>query len=331
MHWNTLVVQIATFLGVSGITLLAFRAIWTMDRRIEDRLLGLSDSPTYPRRPLMAPAAREPSVPLRTRVGALASRLLPNDERERTQVQARLMHAGIYALWAPGIFSGLKFALVTVPPLVGLILGEAGLVTPTRGLYYGGIAGGMGIVLPSMWLSRRKAIRHAVLLRSLPDFLDLMVTCIQSGLSLDAAIQRVGDELAVAHPLLASELALLQRQVELGASPDLAMRSLAERTDLPALFTLTTLIEQARRFGTSVSEALRTHAEMLRDQREQRADELAQKASVKILFPTLLFIFPAIFVVLVGPAALDISEKFSAPPAMTLPADRSQGPADRSH
>jgi tight adherence protein C len=321
MHWNSLTVQIATFLAVSGLTLLAFRAIWSMDRRIENRLVGLSGGPAYPRRNQTAPAdgAR---ISLRSRVGAIASRLLPNDERERTQLKARLMHAGIYAPWAPGVFSGVRFALVTIPPLVGLILGEAGLISPNRGLYYGGIAGGMGIVLPSMWLGSRKAKRQANLLRSLPDFLDLMVTCIQSGLSLDASIQRVGDELAVAHPLLARELSVLQRQIELGASPDLALQSLAQRTDLAALYTLSTLIEQARRFGTSVSEALRTHAEMLRDQREQRAEEMAQKAAVKILFPTLLFIFPAIFVVLVGPAAMDIAEKFSSPQAM---------PATRSH
>ena len=173
----------------------------------------------------------------------------------------------------------------------------------------------MGIVLPSLWLHRRKVRRHAVLLKSLPYFLDLMVTCVQGGLSMNGALQRVTEELAVAHPVLAGEMGIVERQIELGASPDLALRNFAERSDLAPISSLSTLVEQSRRFGTSISEALRTHAEMIREQREQRAEEMAQKAAVKILFPTLLLIFPAIFVVLVGPAAVQIARTFSSPHA----------------
>jgi tight adherence protein C len=150
------------------------------------------------------------------------------------------------------------------------------------------------------------------MLKSLPDFLDLMVTCVQAGLSLNGALQRVTEELAVAHPVLAGEMGIVERQIELGAAPDLALRNFAERSDLAAIATLSTLVEQARRFGTSVSDALRTHAETIREQREQRAEEMAQKAAVKILFPTLLLIFPAIFVVLVGPAAVQITRTFAS-------------------
>ena len=196
--------------------------------------------------------------------------------------------------------------------LVGLFLGALGIVNPNRGLFYGSIAGGIGIILPNLWLARRKARRQSTLMKSLPDFLDLLVTCVQAGLSLNGALQRVTAELAVAHPVLAGEMGIAERQIELGAAPDLALRNFAERSDLAALATLSTLIEQARRFGTSICDALRTHAETIRDQREQRAEELAQKAAVKILFPTLLCIFPAIFVVLVGPAAVQIA----APPAV---------------
>jgi tight adherence protein C len=121
----------------------------------------------------------------------------------------------------------------------------------------------------------------------------------------------VTNELEVAYPILAGEMAVVQRQIELGASPDLALRNFAERSDLGSLLSLSTLLEQARRFGTSLTEALRTQAEMMRYQREQLAEELAQRAAVKILFPTLLFIFPAIFVVLVGPAAVQLAATFS--------------------
>jgi tight adherence protein C len=122
---------------------------------------------------------------------------------------------------------------------------------------------------------------------------------------------RVTSEIEVAHPILAAEMAVVQRQIELGASPDVALRNFAERSDLNSLYSLSSLLEQARKFGTSLTDALRTQAEMMRYQREEHAEELAQKAAVKILFPTLLFIFPAIFVVLVGPAAMQLAATFS--------------------
>jgi tight adherence protein C len=311
MAWETMLVQTSTFLAVSALTFLAFKGIWAADARVQDRLGTLANGPGHVGR---ARPGRSPrgTTPFRARIAAAASRLLSNDERERTQLQARLIQAGIYAPWAAGVFLTVKMLLITGPPLIGFTVGQCGLFNPYKGLFYGALAGSIGIIAPGVWLQNRKNRRHARLLRSLPDFLDLMVTCVQSGLSLDAALQRVTDELSLAHPLLAGEMSVVQRQIELGAAPDLALRNLAERSDLAALHSLSALVEQARRFGTSVTEALRTNAEMLRDQREQRAEEMGQKAAVKILFPTLLFIFPAIFVVLVGPAAVQIAERFSA-------------------
>jgi tight adherence protein C len=314
LSWGSFAVQTCAFLAVSGLTYLAFHTIWARDRRIDDRLGELSsDGPLVDRRSARLDTPANKSV--RSRVAKLAAQLLPNDKRERTLLQARLMHAGIYATWAPGVFLTVKVALILVPVFVALFLGALGVAHPQRILLYAGVAGGIGIILPPLWLHRRKIRRHAQLLRSLPDFLDLMVTCVQAGLSLNAALQRVTEELAVAHPVLAGEMGIVERQIELGASPDLALRNFAERSDLSAIATLSTLVEQTRRFGTSISDALRTNAETIREQREQRAEEMAQKAAVKILFPTLLLIFPAIFVVLVGPAAVQIVRTFSSPHA----------------
>jgi tight adherence protein C len=312
MSWSVLLVQSCTFTAVSLVTFLVFRGIWSLDRRLRSRLQDLSgrhvafDIPKVPRRDPKAAQS------VRSRLVALAGRLTPNDQREAAQIRTRLQQAGIYAPWAPSVFVSVKLFLIVTPPLVGFAIGESRLFNPTLATFYGAIAGGIGIVAPSIWLERRKARRHAILLRSLPDFLDLMATCVQSGLSLEASLQRVADELEVAHPVLAREIAIVEQQMELGATTDAALRNFAERSDLGALYSLSSLIEQARRFGTSVTDALRTQAEMLRYQREQAAEELAQKASVKILFPTLLFIFPAIFVVLVGPAAVQLHEKFGA-------------------
>jgi tight adherence protein C len=312
MNWDSLTVPVCAFLAVSGLTYLAFHAIWARDRRVDDRLVELSsDTPSAQARLVRSDSPASNSV--RSKVAKLAAQLLPNDKRERTQLQARLMHAGIYATWAPGVFLTVKIALIIVPVFVALFLGALGLCHPERILLYAGVVGGIGIILPGLWLKRRKARRHSTLMKSLPDFLDLMVTCVQAGLSMNGALQRVTEELAVAHPALAGEMGIVERQIELGATPDLALRNFAERSDLAAISTLSTLVEQTRRFGTSISDALRTHAETIREQREQRAEEMAQRAAVKILFPTLLLIFPAIFIVLVGPAAVQIVRTFSTP------------------
>jgi tight adherence protein C len=139
-----------------------------------------------------------------------------------------------------------------------------------------------------------------------------MIVCLEGGLSLQETIRRVSDELRVAHPALASELVSVQRDIELGATVDQALKRFAMRTDYEAVRTLSTFIREAQRFGTNITDALRSHADMLRSQREQTAEESAQKAAVKILLPTLLLIFPATFVVIVGPAVIQIHEAFAA-------------------
>ena len=139
-----------------------------------------------------------------------------------------------------------------------------------------------------------------------------MIVCLEGGISLQETIRRVGDELRLVHPALADELSMVQRDIEFGATVDQALKRFALRTDYEGVRTLSTFIRESQRFGTNITEALRTHSDMLRSQREQAAEERAQKASVKILLPTLLLIFPAIFVVMVGPAAIQIHEAFSS-------------------
>ena len=167
------------------------------------------------------------------------------------------------------------------------------------------------MILPSFWLDHRIAARHLQLRRSLPDFLDLMIICFDGGLSLQGAIQRVSDELKVAHPILAGEMQTVQRDVEIGATVEGALRNLAERTGLDNLRTLSTFVRESLKFGTEISDTLRQHADMLRNQREQAAEAQAQRAAVHILLPTLLLILPAVFVVVAGPAAIQINETFS--------------------
>jgi tight adherence protein C len=237
-------------------------------------------------------------------------RTLANEDDERGKLQARLIYAGIYVPWALPAFLAVRMFLTAVPPILGLLCGRLGWVDNQLGVLLGAMAGGMGMLLPSWWLNQLKRRRHIVLSRSLPDFLDLTITCLESGLSIEAALQRVIDELEKVHPLLGGELRVVQTQIELGATPEVALRSFADRSDYDIIRALAAVVQQARRFGAGIADALRQHADGLRNQREQAAEEKAQKASVQILLPTMLLIFPAIFVVLAGPAAIKLSESF---------------------
>lgn len=230
---------------------------------------------------------------------------------DRASVSDRLSKAGIYSPTAVKHYFAIKFLATLTPVVLG------GLAIPLTGyrwelcLAVGTVAGSVGALLPSGWLSRRIVHRHQMLRRSLPDFLDLMIVCLEGGLSLQDTLRRVTHELQIVHPELADELAIVQRDVELGATIDQALRRFASRSGYDGVRTLSTFVRETQRFGTNLSEALRSHADLLRSQREQAAEEKAQKASVKILLPTLLLILPAVFVVLVGPAVIQIQQAFS--------------------
>jgi tight adherence protein C len=236
---------------------------------------------------------------------------MPTDEGERTQLRTRLIHAGFYGRQALPIFLGTKMMLIVVPALIGLFLGLSGLLPTNEAMLGGACLGIAGMIGPSFWLEGRKKKRQTSFRRSLPDALDLLVICLEGGLSLPGSLKRVGSELRTAHPVLALELNIVQREIQLGSSPGEALQKMGGRTDLEEIRSLASVVSQAERFGASLVKSLRVHAETLRLKRQQRAEELAQQASVKILFPTLLLIFPAIFVVILGPAAFQIMEQMS--------------------
>jgi tight adherence protein C len=247
----------------------------------------------------------------RTALPKMGVPLLPQDQQERTRLQTRLYHAGYYSRQAMLLFLGVKMLLIVAPAILGVLAGLAGLVAIENGLIGGAMLGIVGMVGPSFWLDRRKRGRQIVLRRALPDALDVLVICLEGGLSLPSALKRVGEELRTAHPDLALELNIVQREIQLGRSTGEALRQFAERTDLEELRMLSSLILQSERFGASLVKALRVHADGLRQKRLFYAEEMAQKAATKILFPTVLFILPGMFIVILGPAALQIIEMFS--------------------
>src|SRR5262249_12817032 len=246
----------------------------------------------------------------RTALPKMGAPLLPDDEESRTRLRTRLIQAGYYSRQAMVFFLGVKVLLMAAPAVLGLAAGLVGLCDVNYGALSGALSGIAGMIGRSFWLDRRKKVRQSSFRRALPDALDVLVICLEGGLSLPGAMRRVASELRTAHPLLAAELKIVERETQLGRSPGEALQQMGLRTDLEEVRSLASVITQAERFGASLVKSLRVHAETLRLKRKQQAEEKAQKAAVKILFPTLLLIFPAVFVVILGPAAIQISEFF---------------------
>jgi tight adherence protein C len=296
------VVAGVVFLAVSSLTLLLFLVVGGRRSRLDSRLHQLANPADE------APPEDAVAEFARTALPKMGTVLMPKSEEERTKLQTKLVHAGLYSRQAMVIFLGVKMLLVVSPALVGLLVGALGLVPVQHGLICGALAGAFGLIGPSFWLDRRKAARQTSFRRALPDALDVLVICLEGGGSLPSAIRRVASELRTAHPLLANELNIVQREVQLGRSPGEALRQFADRTDLEELRGLASVILQAEKFGASLVKALRVHSETLRTRRIQRAEEMAQKSVVKLLIPTVMFILPALFLALLGPIGLHVLE-----------------------
>lgn len=242
----------------------------------------------------------------------LGKALMPAEEGERTALKTRLIQAGFYSRNALPVFLGIKMVLIFVPLVVGLVLGVIGVVSLLDGFIGGAIGSVLGIFGPNLWLAQRKRSRQTSLRRSIPDALDIVVLCMDGGLSLQGSIQRVTAELAGVYRLLSGEFGIILREIQLGCSPGEAITHFADRTDLEEVRSLAAVVLQSERLGASIAKAMRVHAEMLRFKRMQRAEELAYTAATKMVFPTVLFIFPAMLYVVAGPALYQVLELFKA-------------------
>lgn len=228
----------------------------------------------------------------------------------RRKVADRLVQAGIYRRNSTSAYVVTKAILVGLPVSLGFMASSTGLLTFNQALVSGLITGIVGTIAPGFWLDAQRSRRQTTLRRALPDALDVIIVCVEGGLSLPASFARVASELRGVHPLLAAEMKIVQREIQLGRSTGESLKNFANRFDLAELRGLASVVLQAERFGASVVKALRVHADSLREKRLQNAEEMAAKAAVKLLFPTVVFIFPALFVVILGPAAFDVFELF---------------------
>jgi tight adherence protein C len=300
---------LATFFSVSSAMLLVYTVTTARRNRLDDRIDELIHPQEFSDQGEL-PATSSMAKFTKTALPKMGTALMPSGDEERTRLKSRLIHAGFYGQQALPIFLGVKLLLMIAPVLLGLLLSTMGLIPMNRGLLIGACVGGLGMIGPSFWLDSQKSQRQRQFRRALPDALDVLVICLEGGLSLHSSLKRVSTELRTAHPVLAAELNVVQREIQLGRSPGEALQQMGIRTGLEEVRSLASVITQSERFGASLVRSLRVHADTLRLKRQQHAETLAQEAGVKILFPSLLFIFPAIFVVILGPAVFQIIELF---------------------
>jgi tight adherence protein C len=223
-----------------------------------------------------------------------------------------LVRAGYRRMDAVLVFLGSKVALAVGLPMLWSALAYATARPLGNSLMISGVLGFVGFYLPTLFIAIRARQRHGQILAALPDALDLMVVCVEAGLGLGAAIQRVGMEIRIASPALSSELALVNQEMQTGVARSEALRNLAERTGVEDGYALVAMLIQTDKLGTSVAMSLRSHADSMRTRRRQRAEQLARKAAIKLAFPLVFLIFPALLLVILGPAGVQLIRALSA-------------------
>jgi len=244
-------------------------------------------------------------------ISPVAKYVLPSKEAETNRTLQRLIQAGYRSKNALNTFYALKALSALIFP-IGAYIGVRWYpeLSSPMVMFIVVLAAMVGVRLPDMLLSRARDKRMKRLRVAFPDALDLLVVCVESGLGLGPAIDRVGRELEISHKDLAKELSLVTAEIGAGVERPVALRNLAERTGLEDIKGLVGLLVQTIKFGTSVADALRVYSEEFRDKRMQKAEEEAAKIGTKMLFPLVFCMFPSFFIVAIGPAVMRFMEAF---------------------
>ncbi|WP_439629973.1 type II secretion system F family protein [Gemmata sp.] len=300
-------VPILVFLSITaGVLVAASLLAPSRDRdRVAERVRGLSAAGRQ------RVAAGSVGRRLRGFFTRMAAPPPPNDAHAPDPTRLRLTQAGYDGAHASGVLRAVRLALVGAPLAAAGAAVAAGVVKLEVGAFAGLGLAAAGVIAPGLWLEARKKKRQNELRRGLPDFFDVIVLCVEGGMSLLAAWRRVADELRSAYPTLWRELKLVEHEVEIGRAMGDALLRCGERTDLDEVTSLASVVRQSERVGTELARPMRDLSNTLRLQRVQRAEEAAHKTATKIMFPTLLFIFPCVFAVLLGPMIIQVLAMFS--------------------
>ena len=310
---SKLMVQLASFGAVAAGMWLLMEAWGRMggDGRTNERLDAMNEQHSSKNK--AAVKENKMAQLLGQETAKLAAPLQPKTEEEIGRLKQRLQHAGFRGEGAVNIFLGTKLACL----VFGFFAGGGGAVW-TKGLTQEAMiitiaVAGVMFFLPDIIIWFTKKSRQDQIFYGLPDALDLMVVCVEAGLGLDQAMRKVSEEMRKSYQVLAEEFGLCNLQLQMGSPRNQVLHDLGQRTGVDDLKALSAILIQADKFGSSIAQALRVQSDSMRTRRSQMAEEKAAKTAVKLIFPLVIFIFPAIFVVLVGPAAITmVNEMFPA-------------------
>jgi tight adherence protein C len=227
-------------------------------------------------------------------------------------LRSGLVRAGYRGHEAPLVFMGSKLLMAAAVPVMWSGVSYFTARPLGSAISWSLLLAVIGFYVPTWFIALRQRQRHDDIQSALPDSLDLMVVCVEAGLGMAAAIQRVGQEMALASRALSDELLLVNQEMQTGVSRTDALRNLAERSGVEDIYSLVAMLIQTDKLGTSVAQSLRSHAESMRTKRRQRAEQLARKASIKLAFPLVFLIFPALLVVILGPAGIQLMKALGA-------------------
>ncbi len=296
-------------LGLIAIAMVVY-ALWPKDGEKQSAVTRRLNSGKGHDPASLARAAKEAArLSILERAAPLLSKpSMPKSDQEHSTLRLKMANAGYRRENAPMLFLASKSIVAAVGALVAVFfaLTNGKSITTLAGYFV--FAAALGFLAPNAWLWLAIRDRSDKIRRGLPDSLDLLVVSVEAGLGLDAAVQRVGDEMRRVYAELSEEMQVATIETQMGVPRSEALTRMADRSGVAEMKALVAVISQAERLGTSVAKALRNQAEALRTKRRQQAEERAQKTAVKLLLPLILFIFPAILIVLGGPAGIKLAQ-----------------------
>jgi tight adherence protein C len=305
-----LIIAISTFVCISLVMLGVYWLLYKPQSAATERLrrLGGKDGGNVQSGLSAVIPDERPATEIAQKIANPLNKLLPPSATEARKLQKQLMHAGFRSPEAPIIYRAIQLAAMAGFPLI--IAGVCAILAKPLGdaLIYIILGFVAGFFLPRYFLSRITKNRQRELRWGLADALDLMVVSVEAGLGLNAAMLKVATELRDVHSAIAIEFELANLEIRVGRERDEALRNLAERTGVDDLRSLVAMLIQTDKFGTSIAKGLRVFSDGLRTKRRQRAEQEAQKAAVKLLFPLACFLFPTLFIAILGPAALNLMD-----------------------
>jgi tight adherence protein C len=288
-------------LTFAGIALTVMSVYWMFSRPrniVATRLEGID--------PSLALIENNPISVMAERVAEPLNRIVPISAIEAAKVQKQLLQAGYRSPDAAMIYHAIQLTTLVALPCAVVTLCLATSQTTNNMILLGGMSAGIGFYLPRFIMRRKIAARQQRITWGLADALDLLVVAIEAGLGLNAALNRIGEELKKLHPDMNYELELVNLEIRVGRSREEALRNLAERTGVEDIRSFVALLVQADRFGSSIGKAVRVFADSLRTKRRQRAEQASQKAALKLLIPLTLCLFPVVIVVVLAPPILTL-------------------------